>query len=387
LLNATLEERTKVEFRRETLPALAALAEEWRHLEERARPSFFTSWRWLGAWLAAIPEASRPMLLRGRAQGRTVGLALLGAGRRGPLRMRALYLNESGDPRYDAATIEHNGLLVEAGYETAANAGLIDWFAGLRGLADELHLRGAARSLPVAAAKSRGLVAMGREVLSYSIELDRLRESGGGLDPVLSANARQQLRRAMRHFERFGPLRVVEPTTTAEALSFFAALKELHSASWARRDRQHAFAAPFFEPFHRLLIERNFAAGDVQLLQILAGERVLGYLYNLRLGERVYAYQSGFADSDRHERPGSVCHALAIAHAFRAGAAIYDFMAGWNRLKQSFATDCEPMLWQAVQRPSLRLSLERLARRVYRLRRKGLRPATRADRAGKPRAT
>jgi hypothetical protein len=41
-------------------------------------------------------------------------------------------------------------------------------------------------------------------------------------------------------------------------------------------------------------------------------------------------------------------------------------MAGRNRLKQSFATRCEPMLWQVFQQPRLAFRLERLAQRVKR---------------------
>ena len=93
---------------------------------------------------------------------------------------------------------------------------------------------------------------------------------------------------------------------------------------------------------------------------------MLGYLYNFRLGNRVYAYQSGFDDSDRRERPGIVTHFLAIRHAFRSGARVYDFMAGRNRLKESFATRCEPMLWQTVQQPRLAFRLEDFARQFKR---------------------
>ena len=39
-------------------------------------------------------------------------------------------------------------------------------------------------------------------------------------------------------------------------------------------------------------------------------------------------------------------------------------MAGHNRLKESFATRCEPMLWQVVQQPRLRFRFEHLARRL-----------------------
>jgi CelD/BcsL family acetyltransferase involved in cellulose biosynthesis len=106
--------------------------------------------------------------------------------------------------------------------------------------------------------------------------------------------------------------------------------------------------------------------GGTQLLKASAGDRVIGYLYNFRLGNRVYSYQSGFDDVDRRERPGVVAHALAIRHAFRSGAGVYDFMAGRNRSKESFATCCEPMLWQVIQQNRLTFRLEDLGRRMKR---------------------
>ena len=68
----------QIVFRREALPPLAVLEREWRALEAAGHPSFFTSWRWIGTLLTALPLASRPQLLRGIAQGETVALALLG---------------------------------------------------------------------------------------------------------------------------------------------------------------------------------------------------------------------------------------------------------------------------------------------------------------------
>ena len=67
-----------MEFRREALPPLTALECEWRMLEAAGCPSFFTSWQWIGTLLDSVPPASQPKLLRGRAQGETVALALLG---------------------------------------------------------------------------------------------------------------------------------------------------------------------------------------------------------------------------------------------------------------------------------------------------------------------
>jgi CelD/BcsL family acetyltransferase involved in cellulose biosynthesis len=356
-----------VEFSHEALPPLATLEPEWRTLEAMARPSFFTSWQWIGTLLAAVPPAHRPKLLRGAAGGETVGLALLGTGltrrRHGLVRSRALYLNETGDRRFDSITIEHNGILASMGQEAVVFDSAIAWFADLGDMADELYISGSVLRLSETAVEGRGLGRSETTRPSYSFDLGLLSSSGGELYPVLSANARQQLRRALRHFDRHGPVQLSAAATTAEALAFFAELKVLHCASWERRGKTHSFSGEFFELFHRLLIERTFAGGGTQLLRASAGDRVIGYLYNFRLRNRIYAYQSGFADVDRRERPGIVTHALAIRHAFQSGAGVYDLMAGRNRLKESFSTGCEPMLWQVFQQPRLAFRLEHLSRR------------------------
>jgi hypothetical protein len=102
------------------------------------------------------------------------------------------------------------------------------------------------------------------------------------------------------------------------------------------------------------------------MLRIDAGGRPIGYLYNIRDGLRTYAYQSGFADRDRGLRPGAVSHALAIEHNFQLGVGVYDFLAGANRLKISFATDYRHLHWTTVQLPRTRFWLENLARYVAR---------------------
>jgi len=359
-----------IEFRREALPPLAALEVEWRSLEPAAAPSFFTSWYWIGTFLTALPGGKRPDLLRGSLRGETVALALIGAKlvrrRYGLIRSRTLFLNETGDPDYDVA-IEHNGLLVATPYRRAASDALIRWFAeyGARE-ADELHVGGSMQPLPGDDLAQRGLYREQSAVPSYWVALDLLVESDGELYPVLSSNARQQLRRAFRHFEKFGKLRLDRASDRGEARKFFAELKELHITTWQSRGKPHAFSRPFFEAFHQELIERHVADGVVQLLRASAGSRLIGYLYNFRFSDRVYAYQSGFAYDERRARPGAVAHALAIRDAYHYGATAYDFLAGRNRLKVSYASGSAPMFWEVVQQPHLAFRVERLVRSAKR---------------------
>ena len=102
-------------------------------------------------------------------------------------------------------------------------------------------------------------------VPSYWVALDRLAASDGELYPALSSNARQQLRRSVRHFERFGQVRLDHAAGSGEARAFFAELKDLHIATWQSRGEPHAFSRPFFEPFHDQLIDRHVASGAVQV--------------------------------------------------------------------------------------------------------------------------
>src|SRR5437868_15396655 len=96
----------EIEFRREALPALSHLETEWRKLEAAAgHSSFFVSWYWIGTLLNLLPQESRPSLLRVSWKGSTIALALIGERvewrRKGLIRSRALYLNETGDPLHN----------------------------------------------------------------------------------------------------------------------------------------------------------------------------------------------------------------------------------------------------------------------------------------------
>jgi CelD/BcsL family acetyltransferase involved in cellulose biosynthesis len=160
----------------------------------------------------------------------------------------------------------------------------------------------------------------------------------------------------MRCFERMGPLRFERAGTLEEAHAWLDALAELHGRSWRRRGQPGAFAAAFSRRFHHALIERALPRGELDLLRLSAGEVVLGYLYNFRLGGRIYAYQSGLNHdcAGRHGKPGLSCHAMAVEQALAAGDATYDFLAGAARYKLSLANASVPLFWvEAVPRWSV----------------------------------
>jgi CelD/BcsL family acetyltransferase involved in cellulose biosynthesis len=344
------------------------LAQQWRILDMGNTGSFFTSWTWIGTWLTLLPPDIRPQLLRIERDGQlhAAAIAIRGEVRRlGIIKTRCLHINETGDPHLDCLTIEHNGLLSREPIDPAVWQALLEWFESGAAEADELSISGVTHDL-TAGFDRPVLMPSDRQTLAYRVDLASIRDAGGSVGSILSANSRQQLSRSMRAFSAMGVLKLEAATHIDEALAFFEGLKRLHIRSWTRRGQRHGFVDPFAEQFHRKLIESNFPRSGVQLLRLRAGTRELGYLYNFLRNGIVYAYQSGFDDEDRHLRPGYVAHALAIERSASAGAMMYDFMGGTNRLKQSFATEQYVMHWYKMQRPLLLFRAEQAVRAAKR---------------------
>jgi CelD/BcsL family acetyltransferase involved in cellulose biosynthesis len=356
-----------IRFTIQPIDSPQALESGWRELEARSSRSFFLSWAWIGTWLATLPAEFRPLLVSAREGARVAGLAVVIASTvRQNFRAtrHGLHLNSTGDPRWDCIAIEHNGFLCDPREEGVILDGFFDWFAREAvGMADELRLPGITLPLDTETLNRRGFLHSTNTEPGYAVNLDFVAKDGE-LGSVLSGNARQKLRRTERDYESQGKIEIDAAGDVAEALGFFRALKSLHVASWERRGRRHSFSEPYFERFHEQLIAREFARGSVQLLRLRAGGRDFGYLYNFRKDGRVSAYQSGFDDSDRKRRPGVLSHSLAIRWNARNGERVYDFLAGENQMKSTFATDRYVLSWQVVRRALLKYRLESLTRHV-----------------------
>jgi CelD/BcsL family acetyltransferase involved in cellulose biosynthesis len=311
-------------------PDLAAVAADWRALEERSENSFFQSWSWVGCRAGA--RFADAVLLRAECDGHTVGLALCNR------RDGTLWLGESGDPALDAVYVEHNGPLLAHGAEAARPA---IFRALLR--CGRVHLSGV-DAAQLAAARQVGAVRLMAQNPAPWLDFSRLAAGADGFLASLSANTRYQLRRSDR---AYGAIRVDRAATLAEAVAFLDALAALHQATWISRGKPGAFADPAFLAFHRELLGRALPRGEAELLRIAADGNIVGYLYNFRHRGRVLAYQSGFdyAAARPHQKPGLTCHHAAIAQARREGVVAYDFLAGGDRYKTSLANAATELFW------------------------------------------
>lgn len=335
-----------------------ALGQEWQALEAQAHGGFFQGWGWMGC--LAEERFADPWLIRAVAQGPTVGLALFNR------RQGVLSLAESGDPTLDAPWIEHNAPLTAADAPPGTETALLQAAWRVPGVR-RLRLSGVPSPLVSAGG---GRVLRRQDQAAPLVDLAQVRARRGDYLAGLSANSRQQIRRALRTHAAIGPLALDRAETPVQAAEWLAALTILHTAAWQARGKPGAFATPFLGRFHAALVGRALAAGTLDLLRCSAGPVVLGYLYNFRQGGRVLAYQSGFAidPAQPQLKPGLCCHVLAIERALAAGDTAYDFLAGPARYKLSLANASATMSWaECVPRWSL-LGLAAAARAIVRLR-------------------
>lgn len=349
-----------------TLKALARteqLRAEWLELEVGSDASFFTSWAWMGTWLASLPDLKALRVLRVRRDGQLIGLGVLGRhiGRHlGPISARGLFLNATGDEALDNLTIEYNDLLARRGDAELVRRSVIEQLPRVSHHWDELHLPGVEPAAHWSQYVGAGYTQHARRSATYQVDLDRVRARDGDYLGLLSANTRAQIRRSLKEYERLGALVLEQPANVEEAFDYFQALIGLHQAAWTERGEPGTFADAYIRDFHAQLIRQQFACGSVQLLRVRAGEQSVGYLYNFVWRGRVYNYQSGldYALGGKHGRPGLVCHALAIEMNARAGLQVYDMMAGEHRYKESLATDCASMEWRVIRRDRLKFRIE-----------------------------
>lgn len=336
------------------------LAENWRILEEKAQSSFFTSWHWIGCWLAGL--ATPPLVFQATHEGQILALGLLSRGGR----RRGIRLNQSGVPDEDSVYTEFNGLLCDAalpGLEAACWRWLLhhDQPRSLFGHPGfRLERLSEASFGEVCTASDK----VGKPHIDQApfADLKKIRNDEGSFVESLSRNSRHQVRRAMKLYETTGgPLTICRPSDVAEARVFLDRLAELHQQSWQARGKAGAFAPTFFRDFHHRLIEGAYDKGHIDLMEIRCGDQPLGYLYNFLYRGDALSYQSGFRfEEDNRLKPGLICHALAAEDYLAKGASRYCFLAGDSRYKRSLANDAEQLFTIRIRRDS---RLSRLLRK------------------------
>lgn len=370
--------------------------DEWqsRWLALQGSSSFFTSWNWIGPLLRTAPQQDRPAILIVVDGHQTVALMLLGRSiqSRRWVRSRTVHVNETGSPVLDAVTLEHNDLVCAPEHRTEATRAVLRWLASRQDW-DELDVGALSEDALERwsqAGRDAGLGVRLRWTKEFHfVDLDAVRAQPGGFLGVLSANTRQQIRRAMKHYAQRGQLRMERAASPAEALAWLDDLAALHQPYWEAQGQPGAFGTEFQRQFHRAVVTQGCSEAAVELARIVAGDDVLGYAYNFVKDGVLYNYQTGLAyEEDQRLKPGLVCHSLIAEDAAQRGLVRYDLLMGGSHYKQRIANGRGTMSWCLIQQPRLTLHAENLLRSAAaRLRRMRATSREQGSAGGAPGAT
>lgn len=353
------------------LPPREQLERDWLELEAHSDSTFFTSWSWIGCWLACLPSRIQPKLLRVTSGEKTVGMALFVSRRflrHRLIPVKGLYLHATGDPLIDEITIEYNGFLADRELQPIVVTQLLKYIVLHLNEWDELNLDGVTNILSSMLPDFDGLHVSNQRQICHYVDLDEVRGSGGDYLSLLAKNSRYQIRRSIKEFSKQGTIALTAAGNADEALDFLEGLKHLHQTYWQSRGLPGSFAYVFFETFHKRLIRSRFDCGEIQLIRFKVGDRTLGYLYNFVWQDIVYNYQTGFdyTIAENNNQPGLVTHSMAIEYNASCGHKIYDLMAGDYQYKRQLGTHSVYMDWMVLQRDRLKFRLEDGLRQIKR---------------------
>jgi hypothetical protein len=346
---------------------LTRIGEIWKSVEERNDASFFLSWGWIENWISSLPDYARPVLYVFKKGGEPHLAFFLGRAdvvRKNIFKSRGLFLNATGIPSFDRVYIEYNGFLCRH----PGDFNLVDIINRLPLPWDEFYLPGLdGRSYPGRLIIDAALpyrVIVDDDLESPYVDLEGVRAQAGDYLSLLSANTRSQINRSYRLCEKTARIRLEVAGSIESALDIYREMVNLHEATWAGRNQQGAFCSDYLFEFHKQLILRRFAAGDIQLLRVKSGNETIGCLYNYLYRGHVYFYQSGINyDLDKRLKPGLIVHVEAIRYNAAAGHMIYDFLGGGTRYKMSLATHHNRLIWVRLQKPLLKFRIESALRK------------------------
>ncbi len=338
----------------------------WEELEQQASAPLTSSWRWTETWLEHFGDLIDHRFAVGEESGSPAGIALVCRGlgqRRAGLPVRTLHLGTAGEPSRDSIFVERNGLLAVREHRHAfANALLRSLVTERRW--DELMLDGFTEEhanllLPLAPFEAR-------QEASRTFDLRAADAADGEVLRLLSAKTRASVRRSSKRLNVVAAEWAGDPV---EALEFLDELIALHQQRWESRGQPGVFASPRFTAFHRALVPRLAATGEVCLFRIRDERSTLSCLYGFIDDDRLMTYQHGTPiQAGQRASPGMVTEVLCMQACYDRGLAVYDHLAGDSEFKRSLSTGAETLVWASARRGRLRWAAVDGARRIGRLR-------------------
>lgn len=299
--------------------------------------SFFLSKPWLLNWLAVIKSPVSVAVFY--KDDLIIGFALIG--KQSNWYGDTYYLNQTGNAPEDQMWIEHNDIICAKQHKRGCRESLIS----------ALQQRPKFHRFILSMVSDQHWPLL--EVFTWSVEsspvayvdLSELQTKQINYETTLSKNSKSAVRRAAKYIEKqYGEITMrIRHDNLHELLQ--QELAPLHIKQWQNTEHGSGFENPVFTKFLALLSKSNAPECRCEVLSFHAGDKTLGYLFNIISHNEVYFYLSAinYADADNKYKPGMVIHKLAIEHYARLNYSKYDFLAGAARYKESLSTDTYTM--------------------------------------------
>ncbi|MBI3838937.1 MAG: GNAT family N-acetyltransferase [Planctomycetia bacterium] len=308
----------------------------------------FRSWDWMHNWWRHYRDSRSELftLLVTDENNHLVGIAPWYVSF-SPRRGRVVRFLGSGEVASDYLT-----LLCRVGFEEQVAHAIADWLA--TAAAHEWHLldlSGVEETDAAIGHLGQRLSQHGR-IVNRQTDLNcwrtTLTASWDQFLVTLSKSRRIRTRTLVRRAIENGRAVIHHVKTASELQRGFEILIDLHQKRRRSLSQAGCFASPRFTEFHREMVSRFLATGQLHLFWIELDGRPLSAQYSFVGGQTVYYYQGGFEPKLAHESPGWLSLATSIHWAIEEGYASYDFLRGDESYKTS---------WKATARPLVHLRI------------------------------
>jgi len=293
------------------------LAPEWDALLDSVPSATpFQSRHWVGAWWRAFGARKQPHVIEVReTSGELVGLVPLYRTR---FPWRALRPMGTG-------VSDYLDPLCQAGRENECVAALAEMLAEPKGVdLVDLHQWREPWAERLQSASSAPLRRIADEAC-YTLDLPSTWDE---YVAGLSKSLRYEARRLDKAPYACGQADVRTLTDPEEVREGLEALFDLHAKRWRKRGLPGVFALSRVRRFHHSYAKAALEAGHLRLSAIRSGDVIVGVIYAMAIGDRVFFYQSGFDPEAKTLSPGTVLVAHTLREAIRDGARTFDFLRG-----------------------------------------------------------
>ncbi|MFN8472091.1 MAG: GNAT family N-acetyltransferase [Anaerolineae bacterium] len=328
--------------------AFETLRPDWNRLLARSATNVpFMTWEWQSASWDALGEGVLRIITARDDENRLLGIA-------------PLYLDTSpGSPRTLAFTggvevADYLDCIVERGAEDTVYPALGEALAQMADEWDRLLLRNVPPESPTTAqfaAFARERSWQVDEAVEDVCPVIALPSTWDAYLESLGKHQRHEVRRKLRRIDAEAQW-AVERYTGGQELN--AALEQffvLHRLSHIDKAR---FMDERMTRFFRVITEAIGRAGYVELNMLYIDGEPSAAMYNLRYGDRLMVYNSGYNPSFRPSlSSGIVLLALCIQSAIESGVEAFDFLQGDEEYKYRFgAEDTSVLRLEIRQRES-----------------------------------